>query len=303
MERKNGSLAGTTNRNGNGKTKTSARLMYLLHATPADSADSTTAKQALMVRYLPLVRNVAGRMALGFPKSVELDDLISAGIFGLIDAFKKFDADRGVKFETFAVPRIRGAILDELRSLDWVPRSVRTKERELERSTARLGNCLGRVPAQVEIAEDLGWGMDVFHSAMDDISGAGLLSADELVFRPEEDRQIPRIETIMDPGCNGGTEEKIDAERMKQRLSEAMTGLPEQTRQVLCMYYLEGLTLGEIGETMDLSESRISQIHTKGVAALRCMLGLPPQPRNGRRTADRVNTRSGRRLKLAGHRS
>lgn len=228
-------------------------------------------REQLLSRYLPLVRNVAGRMALGFPKSVELPDLVSTGVIGLIEAFKNFDPERGVKFETFAVPRIRGAILDELRALDWVPRSTRAKAREIDRSTTKLENRLGRTPTKTELAEDLKISIAELHDAIDDVSGTTILSLDELVYREEDNRQVPRVETL-----EGHDTESVlsDIERQELRafLINAISNLSEQEKLVIALYYYEELTLREIGETMNISESRVSQIHTKSVGKLRHMV-------------------------------
>jgi len=228
-------------------------------------------REQLLSRYLPLVRNVAGRMALGFPKSVELPDLVSTGVIGLMEAFKNFDPERGVKFETFAVPRIRGAILDELRSLDWVPRSTRAKAREIDRSTHRLENKFGRVPTKTELAEDLKLSMAELHDALDDVSGTTILSLDELVYREEDNRQVPRVETLE---CRDRESVLGDIERQELRafLINSISNLTEQEKFVIALYYFEELTLREIGDTMKISESRVSQIHTKSVGKLRGMV-------------------------------
>lgn len=228
-------------------------------------------RDQLLSRYLPLVRNVAGRMALGFPKSVELPDLVSTGVIGLIEAFKNFDPDRGVKFETFAVPRIRGAILDELRSLDWVPRSTRAKAREIDRSTTKLENRLGRTPTRTELAADLKISISELHDAIDDVSGTTILSLDELVYREEDNRQVPRVETLE---CLNAESVLRDIERQELRafLINAISHLTQQEKLVIALYYYEELTLREIGETMNISESRVSQIHTKSVGKLRNMV-------------------------------
>jgi len=229
---------------------------------------SDAARERIMVQYLPLVKNVAGRMAMGFPRSVELDDLISTGTIGLIEAIRNFDPERGVKFETYAVPRIRGAILDELRALDWIPRSTRAKARSIDRATVSLENTLGRKPAGTELANKLDMSLAEFQQAMDDISGTTLLSLDEMVYREEDNRQVPRVETVQLI-----TDEDVltDIERMELRayLVTAIETLSEQERLVIALYYYEELTLKEIGNIMHISESRVSQIHTKGVGKLR----------------------------------
>ena len=228
-------------------------------------------RDKLLNEYLPLVKNVAGRMAIGFPKSVELNDLISTGVIGLIEAFNNYDPSRGVKFETYAVPRIRGAILDELRALDWVPRSTRAKSREIEKAMTKLENRLGRSPSEMELAKQLNISSDELLSALDDVSSTTLLSLDELICREDDNRQVPRIETIQNEGVNNVLH---DLERVELRafLINAISTLSEQERLVVALYYYEELTLKEIGEVMLISESRVSQIHTKAVLRLRAMI-------------------------------
>jgi len=228
-------------------------------------------RQKLLEEYLPLVRNVAGRMAMGFPKSVELSDLVNTGVIGLIEALSNFDPSRGVKFETYAVPRIRGAILDELRSLDWVPRSTRAKSREIERATSKLENQLGRPPSGRELAKSLKISSDELFSALDDVSSTTMLSLDELIYKEEDNRQIPRVETLEDLSCVSVLGD-LEKEELKAYLVEAISHLSEQERLVVALYYYEELTLKEIGEVMQISESRVSQIHTKAVLKLRVMV-------------------------------
>jgi len=228
-------------------------------------------RQRLLEQYLPLVKNVAGRMAMGFPKSVEVCDLINTGVIGLIEAMSKFDPARGVKFETYAVPRIRGAILDELRSLDWVPRSTRAKSREIDKATARLENQLGRRPSQRELAKTLKVSTGELFSAVDDISSATMLSLDEMIYKEEDNRQVPRVETLPDLTSESVLGE-LEKQELKAYLVQAISHLTEQERLVVALYYYEELTLKEIGEVMQISESRVSQIHTKSVLKLRGMI-------------------------------
>jgi RNA polymerase sigma factor for flagellar operon FliA len=228
-------------------------------------------RQRLLEQYLPLVRNVAGRMAMGFPKSVEVSDLVNTGVIGLIEAMSNFDPSRGVKFETYAVPRIRGAILDELRSLDWVPRSTRAKSREIDRATARLENELGRRPSQRELAKTLKITTSELFSAVDDVSSATMLSLDELVYKEEDNRQVPRVETLQDLTSESVLGD-LEKQELKVYLVQAISHLTEQERLVVALYYYEELTLKEIGEVMQISESRVSQIHTKAVLKLRGMI-------------------------------
>ena len=228
-------------------------------------------RRQLLSRYLPLVRNVAGRMAINFPRSVELCDLINTGVIGLIEAFHNFDPDRGVKFETYAVPRIRGAILDELRSLDWVPRSTRAKAREIERALLAFENEHGRPPTDQELAAMLGLSVEELHLSLDDVSKTTLLSLDELIFREEDNRQVPRIDTVEDEGANIILH-NLERNELQAFLVIAIERLTEQEKLVIALYYFEELTLKEIGEVMKISESRVSQIHTKAVLKLRGMV-------------------------------
>jgi RNA polymerase sigma factor for flagellar operon FliA len=232
--------------------------------------DSVVRKR-LLNRYLPLVRNVAGRMAINFPRSVELCDLINTGVIGLIEAFRNYDPNRGVKFETYAVPRIRGAILDELRSLDWVPRSTRAKAREIERALVGFENREGRPPTDDELAGILDMNLGELHHSLEDVSKTSLLSLDEMIFREEDNRQVPRIETVEDHRANT-TLKRLERSELQAFLVVAVDKLTEQEKLVIALYYYEELTLKEIGEVMKISESRVSQIHTKAVLKLRGMV-------------------------------
>lgn len=232
---------------------------------------SNEARQRLLNKYLPLVRTVAARMAMGFPRSVELSDLVNTGVIGLIEAFGNFDPDRGVKFETYAVPRIRGAILDELRALDWVPRSTRAKSREIDRALSELENQLGRPPEKTELAKYLKISEEELHLAIDDVSSTNILSLDEVIYREDDNRQVPRIETIRDAASLSILGE-IEKGELRSFLVVAMDRLTEQEKLVIALYYYEELTLKEIGEVMTISESRVSQIHTRAVMKLRNMV-------------------------------
>lgn len=228
-------------------------------------------RQQLLNKYIPLVRNVASRMAMGFPRSVELSDLVNTGMIGLIEAFRNFDPDRKVKFETYAVPRIRGAILDELRALDWVPRSTRAKSREIDRALSALENDLGRLPKKHELAKYMKITERELHLALDDVSGTQILSLDEIIYREDDNRQVPRIETIIDKTTHSILGE-IEKGELRSFLVVAMDKLTEQEKLVIALYYYEELTLKEIGAVMHISESRVSQIHTRAVVKLRGMV-------------------------------
>jgi len=234
------------------------------------SGDSET-RARLLRQYLPLVRNVAGRMAIGFPRSVELSDLINTGVIGLVEAFKNFDPARGVKFETYAVPRIRGAILDELRALDWVPRSTRARSREIEKALNALENDYGRPPTNAELANKLGCTVTELMLAIGDASNSSLLSLDETIYREEDNHQVPRIETVKDVNCVSALGD-LEKNELKAFLVTAIDRLTDQEKLVIALYYFEELTLKEIGEVMSISESRVSQIHTKAVIKLRGLI-------------------------------
>jgi RNA polymerase sigma factor for flagellar operon FliA len=228
-------------------------------------------RQKLLSKYLPLVRNVAARMAMGFPRSVELSDLVNTGVIGLIEAFGNYDPERGVKFETYAVPRIRGAILDELRALDWVPRSTRARSREIERAVVSLENKLGRHPESRELAKQLNLTEDELNVALDDVSSTNILSLDEVIYPDDDNRQVPRIETVTDRSVHSVLGE-IEKGELRSFLVVAMDRLTAQEKLVIALYYYEELTLKEIGEVMSISESRVSQIHTRAVMKLRNMV-------------------------------
>ncbi len=232
---------------------------------------SPEVRARLLKQYLPLVRNVAGRMAIGFPRSVELQDLINTGVIGLVEAFSNFDPSRGVKFETYAVPRIRGAILDELRALDWVPRSTRARSREIERAHSSLENDHGRKPSQQELADKLECSVAELMMAIGDATTSTLLSLDETVYREDDNHQVPRIETIKDTGRDSALGD-LEKGELRAFLVTAIDRLTEQEKLVIALYYFEELTLKEIGEVMTISESRVSQIHTKAVLKLRGMI-------------------------------
>jgi RNA polymerase sigma factor for flagellar operon FliA len=210
-------------------------------------------------------------MAMGFPRSVELSDLVNTGVIGLIEAFRNFDRDRGVKFETYAVPRIRGAILDELRALDWVPRSTRAKSREIDRANTVLENKLGRPPEKPELAKLMQISVEDLHAALGDVTGTSILSLDEVVYREDDNRQVPRIETVVDKSVHSILGE-IEKGELRSFLVLAIDRLTNQEKLVIALYYFEELTLKEIGEVMSISESRVSQIHTRAVAKLRGMV-------------------------------
>jgi RNA polymerase sigma factor for flagellar operon FliA len=228
------------------------------------------ARERLVVAYSPLVKFIAGRMASGLPSHVEESDLISYGLLGLIGAIERFDMEREIKFETFAVARVKGAIIDELRSLDWVPRSVRARARDIEKAHSALEAKYQRAPTDEEMADKLEMSVDEFREALLQIANSSVLALDDLwtFADPEGGSQISVLDTIQDPG---GIDPEAEAQtsELKDRLAEAIESLSERERLVIALYYYENLTLREIGEVLGVTESRVSQLHTKAVIGLR----------------------------------
>ena len=224
-------------------------------------------RNGLIEYYLPIVKYTAERIYMKLPDKVEVDDLISAGIFGLMDAIDAFDPERGVKFATYCTPRIRGAILDELRSMDWVPRLVRARAHQLGNATRTLEAHLGRIPTEKEIAEELELGMDDFYRLQRDATAVGLVSlSNNLDVDGEND--ICEIDIIEDKKSK---EPMIEAQ--KRDLKNLLTkGLTRAERLILVLYYYEEMTMKEIGATLDLSESRVSQMHSSIVARLKAQM-------------------------------
>jgi RNA polymerase sigma factor FliA len=226
----------------------------------------------LVVAYSPLVKYVAGRMASGLPTHVEEADLISYGLIGLISAIERFELEREIKFETYAIPRIRGAIIDELRALDWVPRSVRAKARQIERANVKLEHKLQRPPTDEEMAAELDMEMEDFQEALIQISNSTIAALDELwTVSDSSGDQISLLDTLQDPGAPDPAK-AADATDLKDRVADAIARLPEREKLVIALYYYENLTLREIGEVLGVTESRVSQLHTKAVLRLRSHL-------------------------------
>lgn len=234
--------------------------------------DSKIAKDKLLVEYAYLVKYITNRLILNLPSSVDRNDIISSGIMGLIKAVETFDPDRGFKFETYAGHKIRGAILDELRALDWVPRSVRQKSRELQRVYARLENQLGRVPYDDEICEEMKISLKEFEDLLTEVTPTTIISLEEAMpDRRNDAKEIRIIETIENPGSDNPLKE-LGFNEMKKILKETIANLPEKEKLVIALYHYEELTLKEIGAVLDITESRVSQIHSKAVIKLRAKL-------------------------------
>ena len=227
------------------------------------------ARERLVVAYSPLVKYVSGRMASGLPAHVEEADLISYGLVGLISAIERFDLDREIKFETYAITRIKGAIIDELRTQDWVPRSVRARAREIERANAKLENQLQRAPTDEEMAAELKISVEEFQDFLVQISNSTVAALDELWTTSDSSGDaISLLDTLHDPDAPDPAA-AMDAADLKDRVAGAIARLPEREKLVVALYYYENLTLREIGEVLGVTESRISQLHTKAVLRLR----------------------------------
>jgi RNA polymerase sigma factor for flagellar operon FliA len=227
------------------------------------------AREQLVLAYSPLVKFVAGRMSSGLPAHIEESDLISYGLLGLIGAIERFDPEREIKFETFAVSRIKGSIIDELRSLDWVPRSVRAKAREIESTQTRLEHELGRVPTDKEVADALEMSVEDFQESLLQISNSTVVALDELwTVSDSSGDQVSLLDTMKDPNAVDPARE-LGVSELKDRLANAISRLPEREKLVIALYYYENLTLREIGEVLGVTESRVSQLHTKALLRLR----------------------------------
>jgi RNA polymerase sigma factor FliA len=236
-----------------------------------DSGDER-ARERLVVAYSPLVKYVAGRMGSGLPAHVEESDLISYGLGGLISAIERFDLSREIKFETYAITRIRGAIIDELRTLDWVPRSVRARAREIERTNMKLEAKLQRAPTDEELANELEMSLSDFQDALLQISNSTIVALDELWNVSDSGGdQVSLLDTLPDHGAPD-PQAAVDQGELRDRIADAIAALPEREKLVIALYYYENLTLREIGEVLGVTESRVSQLHTKAVLRLRSKL-------------------------------
>lgn len=232
---------------------------------------SAEARERLILHYAPLVKYVASRVATGLPASVDQADLVSYGMFGLIDALAKFELARGNKFETYAIPRIKGAIIDELRAMDWVPRSVRFKAREIDKAYADIEGMVKRAPTEPEVADRLGVSIAELHEVVSQISFVSVLALDELLsVGSDRGEQISLLDTLADKGLDPTS--SLEGQETRGLLAAAINSLTEREKIVVTLYYFEGLTLAEIGEILGVTESRVCQIHTKAVNGLRLQL-------------------------------
>jgi RNA polymerase sigma factor for flagellar operon FliA len=231
---------------------------------------TTELRNHLVERYLPLVKYNAERIWQRLPEGVDLDDLISAGVFGLMDAIDAFDLSRGVKFETYCVPRIRGAMLDELRTMDWVPRLVRSKATKMEEARKELEARHGRPPTDVELAEQLGLPLEEYEKMAVDANAVGLISLNKKWYETDSYKDVREIDILEDKKGEDPTRrlQRKDLMRMVTK------GLSRNERLIIILYYYEELTMKEIGATLDLSESRVSQMHSSIIQRLQSQLAL-----------------------------
>ena len=228
-------------------------------------------RDALVKQYAPLVKYVAGKVAIGMPHNVEFDDLVGYGVFGLFDAIEKFDPEKHVKFKTYAVTRIRGAIFDELRSIDWVPRSIRQKTREIEETVRRLETNLGRSATDREIAHALNMTVREFEKLMLKISGTSILSLNDVWYTGDDNDKVSIADSIESPQSLN-PDAIVEKDEIKHVIIRSIDELPEKEKKVLVLYYYEDLTLKEIGQVLEVTESRVSQLHTKAIMRLRAKL-------------------------------
>nr|WP_246382337.1 FliA/WhiG family RNA polymerase sigma factor [Prauserella isguenensis] len=252
---------------GGGRAEADAAIKALWHEFATEP--SQRVRDRLVLHYAPLVKYVAGRVGTGLPTHVDVADLIQSGIFGLVDAIEKFDPGRGLRFETYAMQRIRGAILDDLRSQDWVPRVVRSRAREVERTLERLGARLGRTPTDAEVATELGISLNELHELYGQLRLTSVVALETLVAAGRDSESV--VESLPDDDAVDPAAVLVDRDNREQ-LADAVAQLSERDRIVVSLYYFESLTLAEIGKVLGVTESRVSQLHTRAVLRLRAKL-------------------------------
>lgn len=229
-------------------------------------------RDKLILHYAPLVKYVAGRIYFKVPPNVDHGDLVSCGIFGLIDAIEKFDLSKNIKFETYAIARVKGAIIDELRSLDWVPRSVRFKAKELGKAYMVLEGRLKRTPTDEEVCKELGITKDKLHENISQIGNTAVVALDDTFTVGKDMNGRVGLIDIIEDESSAEPAATFEIEEMKTLLAQAIDRLPDREKTVIALYYYEGLTLKEIGEVLGVTESRVSQMHTKAVLQLKAKL-------------------------------
>lgn len=228
-------------------------------------------REFFIIKYAPLTKYVAGKVSTGMPGNVEFEDLVGYGVFGLLDAIDKYDPEKKVQFNTYAVNRIRGAIYDELRSIDWVPRSVRQKTRQIEETIAGLEAKLGRSATNEEIAKSLGVSIDEYHQLLMKVSASSIISLTSVRFS-NDDSEGSSISDAIEAPASLNPDVIVEKEEIKRIVIDAINDLPEREKKVLIMYYYEDMTLKEIGQVLNVTESRVSQIHTSANLRLKAKL-------------------------------
>lgn len=239
-------------------------------AAPKEKLIDGLNKEETVVKYAPLVKYLAQKIAMRLPANIELDDLISSGVIGLMDAVDKYDETRDNKFKTYAEFRIRGAMLDELRAQDWVPRSVREKAKQLERTYVRLESSLGRQATEQEVCAEMGLTTEEFHTLLNEVRSVSLLNWDDLNTLSKSDKRS--MLGLIENGKVPNPFAEISKSNVKGMIEKAIKDLPEKQRLVLALYYYEDLNLKEIGRILDVTESRVSQLHTQAILKLKARL-------------------------------
>lgn len=245
--------------------KTDMSMIWVQYKEKSD----IEARDDLIIHYAHLVKYVANRLAINLSSVVEVDELISYGIEGLIDAIEKYDHKRNIKFETYAITRIRGSMIDGLRSMDWVPVSVRQKSKELERTYIKLEGELGRAATDMEVAQELGISLNELATLLREVAANTIISLDDFIPGDDGDDKKKRIVDLLEDYNANDALELLELSEVKELLAKSISRLPEKEKKVVYLYYYEGLTLKEIGMVLSLSESRISQLHTKAILRLR----------------------------------
>jgi RNA polymerase sigma factor for flagellar operon FliA len=228
-------------------------------------------REEVIKKYSPMIKYVANRIAMRLPPHIEVDDLISVGVLGLMDAISKYDSSRGAKFKTYAEFRVRGAILDELRSMDWVPRSIRQKASQVDKVVVALQSKLRRQPEDEEVAKEMGLSLDQFHNTLNETKSIPIFSLEDLGIAKESGEQQSLLDCLAGK-ADADPQTQIRLVELKEIIAKAIDALPEKERLMVSLYYYEELTMKEIGAVLDITESRVSQIHSKAVYRLRTKL-------------------------------
>ena len=232
---------------------------------------TTENREEVIIQYSPMIKYVANRIAMRLPPHIEVDDLISVGVLGLMDAITKYDSSRGAKFKTYAEFRVRGAILDELRSMDWVPRSIRQKASQVDKVVQGLQAKLRRTPEDEEVAQEMGLSLDQFHETLNETKSIPIFSLEDLGIAKESGDQQSLLDCLAGK-ADADPQTQIRLVELKEIIAKAIDALPEKERLMVSLYYYEELTMKEIGAVLDITESRVSQIHSKAVYRLRTKL-------------------------------